>query len=797
MTKIPSVDYSPLHNALQLSGDSAKAALVGRSIDLDKRKRGLERADTAFGAITGAASGILDVGKVVYGIFEQGALEKTKARLRDTEQEMKQKVRDMALSGSLQPGADGSIDIPQDFEALYQDRVKEIDASLDGFQNVQAWAKENLYSIYDSLKSTALSAAGERAVKERDTQSAQNLANALKVDVASGQFDQTQKVLASMTWISPTQKQTLTDQAKLQWEQGGRQKNVLAVAMNGGLDAANTLIQSYEAAGLPADEADALRNSAQYQVRVAGLSWTDKASQQLQAGMDAGMTGETAIASILATVPQAYRAEVQQSIQAEFKIKLQETDRVANEEIVDSHFKNGGDPFALKKMLLDETKGYSARMTSNSQMYWWALAEQGIAAAARGDETKPKSDEATLNYLQKIFRSRNVPNEQFLKELSNNGIRKNTDGSTTVLIQFDDWKEFMSGMSLREKNYFPEFADAFQTIETYYGSLRKKETDPKKLAQIQEDEARSRRRLIEFGSQKDIDKYLTTLPEFVKNILYSFNDEKVDIKDGDIPEYSGFMQDPKAKTGIAKYYRMAQDRTISDSDAPKTFIKLQEASDLFMQRIYGISKEDLEKEGARWIDSDPDKGSTLPVYLLSDDTGQKRGYMVRSNDAGDTLELYQWNAGPHGDAETSAAGGFWEPATTLKPRLDTREKRVGAAAKAIAEADLTKQPSQPKPTDRDSGDPTKDAFYADVLSEAQAKLTEEAVDLKVYGGSTVKAQRAPTEKERRKIAKEYAPKILEKWQALPKDSGATAEAFRVTSDLKEAEEKIYQLLGGK
>jgi len=752
MIKLPTVDYSPALNALERAGQAQKAILSGKAANINKRQLQLQQDQTIAGAVSGAVSGLLDVGKEVYSIFEQGALEKTKAQLQTTQQEMKQRIRDLALSGAIQPGADGSIEIPADFERYYQEKVKEIDAGLGDFKSVRTWAKDSLYSIYDSLTETALNAAQERALKERDTLHAQNLATALKESVASGDFSKVQETISGAAWLGADAKAAITQQAQQQWDLGVKDRQVRAMTTDFGFAKADEYIQGLVKTGLSSENADALRNAAQYESKVAELKWIDKGIQGFQTMLATGATGETAIANVYAQTPQAYQPSVRQALQVEFKRQLDETDRVADEEVGKFYFENKGNPYALQKLLLDPEKKYDSKMIRGTQMYWWGVAQQDIAAIERG-EKKPVSDQATLALMKRYFIS-NMPDQEFMRVLKSSEV--SADG--TVLLQNDDIMKFSSTLAQRKNFTDKRILDQEKRISDFYDSNRKGKTDPKKLDAILKEELETQNSFINMlANHWDEEGYLETLSKKVDSLLGGVKSKE--ITDAMIPKFDPYNLDD-AKSGAADLLLSMQNHEIdrsSSKEAATAYTQIDSWSKQTLARKFGIT-EVLQEA----IDSDPNGGDDLPMYLINGTDGVPHWYKVMADPEDKKIKVYEVAGGAD-----RAHGLRWDPATTLPNNAKKAAKAEHDSALAASEA-LEK----PK-TEAAKADPNSDLFYQEIYAEARKRLVDVAVDKKVPSptqaqqGMTVQVTpRAPTKADKESVAKEMAPKLLQMWHAV-------------------------------
>lgn len=295
---LPSVDYSPLKQAVSFETQAKVASVTPRQMQLQSKEFALEQRKLDLGVFEAVADTALKVGQLVYNIYNQGKLEEGKERVFNFQQEAQQKIRDMVATNQVQYNADGTVRLPDEFATWFNEQTAGIDEQFKFAPEVQAWAKGAMRETYGSLVNSTLGEAAQQKAQERNAKFLKNLDRTVAADVASNdpEMKLTKAQIDSASWLTSDAKASLLEEASHKVKVGQFQATVRMAAQRYGYDGALSFIDNRAPSGdFSQEELDAFRGVAAAGASAAAHSYDQQITQVATDAVARGITPKDAV----------------------------------------------------------------------------------------------------------------------------------------------------------------------------------------------------------------------------------------------------------------------------------------------------------------------------------------------------------------------------------------------------------------------------------------------------------------------------------------------------------------------
>ncbi len=467
------VDYSPLQRALG-QRRNARLTLLGQ----ESRKTS---------DILAIAEAGINIANEIYGVAKQKELARAKLATQEYDQKIKQAARDAILNneytweevtagtnteggmgeelGIGAPTGKKTPKMPESFDELYRLASEQIDKDFKGFQEIQTWARDQLYTSYDNAKGVALETILQQDLKSLEVLEKTIITNALNQDIASGQFRNTPAAINSSSSLTPSGKQEALVSAEKSFQFGTKDRQVKATTAAQGYDVAIKAIDDWTAAGeLTAEESEILKKNAATVSQQTAAAVQQQSETIFQKAIESGQPLEGSLEQAVAGVPAPYRADTETLIRSQYQAKINQEDTEADAEMKQAWAKNEKRPDIVLKTLLTgkdkDGRGYADRMTTNTYAWW-----HDRFAGGREKDNLPQEVQKTLDGI--IRDNVTYPtNESKTDAINRICKQRNPDGTFVV-----DMKSYNSYLELAgDKKVLDSFVnDGLTRLETYWG----------------------------------------------------------------------------------------------------------------------------------------------------------------------------------------------------------------------------------------------------------------------------------------------------------------------------------------
>lgn len=384
------VDYGPLYNAYGAQRNAAvlattqkeiaagqlgfKAQQQGFAADVLSYRAGLEREQAQ--QVAEITQAIADIGKIIYSTMKDVAMERTKVKTINLETEYSKRIAQGIYTGQISFDSEGKLQIPDELEAWYKEESGKIEKGVEGFPEVQAWASGQTAAIRQSGEIHALNVASQAATAQRAAAQKDTLQMALNTAVAAGNMAPVDSALESFTNMSDQEKKTLRSLAGQDFDFRSREGVIRGMVSVYGYDPGATTIEEWRKAGeVTSEQADSLLQTAANQGKVQGAVYAQQSQAAYQKMIDAGVDAEAAVKIVAKGIPEAYRSQTEELLQAAKETAETRADSVADEKMQDYYKNHRGDPAGLRAFLDLPANGFSKAMKRETYMYWDAVAE--------------------------------------------------------------------------------------------------------------------------------------------------------------------------------------------------------------------------------------------------------------------------------------------------------------------------------------------------------------------------------------------------------------------------------------
>jgi len=481
------VDYGPLYNAFGAQRNAAVLATTQRQIaagqlgfkaqqegfaaDVLRFRAGQESSNAQL--VSSLVQMAADIGKTIYSTMKDTALEKTKVAAINLETEYSKRISQGIYTGQISFDSEGKLQIPDELEAWYKEEAGKISKGLEGFPEVQAWASGQTAAIQQSGEIHALNVASQAATVQRAAAQKDTLQMALNKAVAAGNMAPVDSALEGFTNMSDQEKKMLRSIAGQDFDFRSREGGIRNLVAVKGYDVGATVVEGWRKSGeVTSEQADSLLNTAANQGKVQGVVYAQQAQAAYQKMIDAGVDAEAAVKIVAKGIPEAYRSQTEELLQAAAETVATRTDNVADEKMQDYYKNHRGDPAGLRAFLDLPANGFSKAMKRETYMYWDAVAE----AVLKKTEPEPPMSPGEVdlkNWFYDPMKTDTMVGKH-AQELVNAGLLDPTVAP-----------EWLAKMS--ERKYFtnPIVLSGQNIINSTLDLIAEKEKDPTKRSAIQ------------------------------------------------------------------------------------------------------------------------------------------------------------------------------------------------------------------------------------------------------------------------------------------------------------------------
>jgi hypothetical protein len=453
------VDYGPLYNAL---GAQRNAGLL-------KAQRAANNAELVSG-LTGL---VTDAAKTIYGIMQQGALEKAKAKTIELETEYSRRIAQGIYTGDINFDAQGNLNVPQELQSWYNAQQSEIEKGLEGYPDVKNWASGQIAQIKQSGTLHALDVASAAAKANREAQGKQVLTGALDQSIAQGKLDPFYAALSGQTWRSSDETAILRQLGEQDFGYRTKEGGIRNLVSVEGYQAGATAVEAWRKSGeVTSEQADSLLNTAANQGKVQGAVFAQQALEAYQKIVDAGGDPEAAVKMVVKGIPEAYGSQTEELLRAAKETAETRADNVADEKMQDFYKGHREDPAGLRAYLDMPQNAFSKAMKRETYMYWDAV----IEAVLKKTEPEPPmgpGEKAVWGMFYDPMKT---------DTMVGTGIQKMVNAG---LLDPRLAPEILSKMSQRKTFLNPVVLSGVNVINSTFDLMAEKEKDPAKKLKIQ------------------------------------------------------------------------------------------------------------------------------------------------------------------------------------------------------------------------------------------------------------------------------------------------------------------------
>jgi len=234
------LDYSPIYRSLQSRAYADRASLMPEQNDINRQFAKLQSEERTRQAITGIAESGLALAKGVYGIMEQGEMEKAKAATYQMRLRLEDQYKSDVYNNKLTPvtAEDGSVRFEESPEtkSMMEGFRAEIGERFKGFSRVAGWATAQVEGAYQQAHEWALGQKYSQATEDRQKAFLSNLGEAIKAGVSEGNYAPVQAQIEQATYLTPEKKALAEKAAYYQVDYGIAKNKVLAIGVKSGID---------------------------------------------------------------------------------------------------------------------------------------------------------------------------------------------------------------------------------------------------------------------------------------------------------------------------------------------------------------------------------------------------------------------------------------------------------------------------------------------------------------------------------------------------------------------------------
>jgi len=402
MPILPTVDYSPIADAIAGKGRAEQAGYQNQLASLSDQYRTLQKSEEKRQAIFGTIDGALRVATQVYGIMEQSKMEVGKQALIQQSAENQKYIEEARLNGKIFIGQDATgqatIEVNDEVTQYFENQVKALDDNWNfaGFGRVKEQLKTTLVQTQAGSLEQARTALFQRAQADGIAAHVDIIGNALTSAIASGDFGIYEAAVNASGTTTPNGKALELSEGRHKFELGiGASRVRKIVAEKGyveGMEYAGTFAGT--AGELYEREASAIgqdRSEAQY----AAEEQQGKRSDKRQKEQSAALSAAEAVKAANQKKRSAYDAE-RAKYDAEYSAAWQEEHQMTPPPGEAPDESQNVDPDAIYAAAVADAKSrFDSGSSEDEAAYTAAVAQAEQEYAVRIAAAQAKRDRST------------------------------------------------------------------------------------------------------------------------------------------------------------------------------------------------------------------------------------------------------------------------------------------------------------------------------------------------------------------------------------------------------------------
>jgi len=675
MPILPTVDYSPISDAIAGKGRAEQAGYQTQLASLSDRFRTLQKSEEKRQEVFGAIDGALKVGSQIYGIMEQSKMEVGKQALIQQSAANQKYIEEARLNRKIfiGQGADGSstIEVSDEVQQYFDNQLKELDDSPEfrGFGRVKEQLKTTLVQTQTGSLEQARTALFQKAQAEGIAAGKANKGAGLNSAIESGNYESYLSIVKADGTTTPKGKE-LDDIEGWQTYTIGRGSKAVRAAASESYEAALKVAEEYAGEVGPDGRAPAVIDEkgrsylkavalqADKEAEAAALeSSANKYESTKKAAEESGspFMSDATIKDIAKQYPEARRATVESQLR---KAQSYENIRSGTEQF-NADRDNPNLSYLEKQYNTIQTdpRYEGDELTRSTVMSWYEGLIGNMRSRNEAGSAKADNDEsqAILEGNFTMFESGNIPGPQAIRtieELMNSGSITGPQAAAAkkriTSHEFPQAKQYLDGSQ--------GFASKVLGIKKKFSDMNLDE-QRKVNALSTSYESYISDKLFEGGANADLDKITRDAETAVTSKAFDqvrqgfslFKSREAITETAMAKTIAAF--DTSAGAALTFQDRFGKTKYLSE-DPTQTQATIETVAQ------YGT--EQLEKRGiavAKWkLESEGDYDVTsMPIFIGAD------GLQYRMKGTGDTVEYFsrgsenaEWKKLPEAPSPVSA-----------------------------------------------------------------------------------------------------------------------------------------------
>ena len=246
------LDYSPLYRSLNARASSDRASLIPDGYKIGQQMADLQRDQSTRQTISGIVDSGLAIAKGVYGIMEQGAMEKAKALTYTMRQQLEDGYKQAVFNNDFIPIKDDAGNVtgfqePKSATVLMDGFRSTISEQFKGFDQVAGWATAQIEGANSQAHEWALGQKYAAATQERNDIFKSNLGDSIKAAIAEQKPSIYLKQIDDAPYLSPDQKTLMKARGDAEYIYGTAREFILGTVEDSGISSASKVIEDTKA----------------------------------------------------------------------------------------------------------------------------------------------------------------------------------------------------------------------------------------------------------------------------------------------------------------------------------------------------------------------------------------------------------------------------------------------------------------------------------------------------------------------------------------------------------------------